>query len=50
MIVLDYSDTTATDDAITGSIIKADYRRIARIPVTYGSHTVAYSIWALPSS
>jgi hypothetical protein len=48
VIVLDYADTTATDDAITGSISKAKYQRVARIPVTYGTHKVTYDIWALP--
>jgi Dolichyl-phosphate-mannose-protein mannosyltransferase len=48
VIVLDYDDTTATDDAITGSILKAEYKRVARIPVTYGTHKVTYSIWTLP--
>lgn len=48
VIVLDYADTTATDDAITGSIFKAGYQKVAKIPVAYGSHKVTYTVWTLP--
>ena len=48
IIVLNYGDTQATDDAITGTINKAKYRRVARIPVKYGSSNVVYDIWEAP--
>jgi hypothetical protein len=48
VIVIDYADTTAIDNAITGTIAKAKYRQVAKVPVTYGAHTITYTIWDLP--
>lgn len=48
VIVLDYGDTVALDDAITGAISKAKYHRVAQIPVQYGSSKIIYSIWEAP--
>jgi hypothetical protein len=48
IIVLDYADTAAVDDAITGTINRSGYRKIARIASTSTNSHVAYVIWELP--
>jgi hypothetical protein len=48
VIVIDYADTMAVDDAITGTIIKAKYREADKISVTYGSSKITYNIWVAP--
>jgi hypothetical protein len=48
LIVLDYADTATVDDAITGTITKAGYRKIARIPSNDTVSKVVYTVWQSP--
>lgn len=48
VIVLDYSQSPATDRAITGTIAQAGYRKLTKIATTSGTGTGSYTIWVLP--
>lgn len=47
VIVLDYSQSPATDKAITGTIAQAGYRKMAKIATVSGSGHGSYTIWTL---
>lgn len=48
VIVLDYSESPTTDKAISGTIAKAGYRKVARIVTNSGSGKGSYNIWVSP--
>ena len=48
VIVLDYSESPTTDAAITGTIGKAGYRKVAKISLVSGNGTkLTYDIWVV---
>lgn len=48
VIVLDYAESPTTDKAIAGTIVKAGYKKVAKIVTTSGSGKGTYNIWTAP--